>query len=370
MRRLTGRIPGLKIIDRYVMGRFAAIFGLVFFSLLMVFYIVTLVEMLGEIMENQVPFIYLLRYMYHFTPQMIGYALPVSVLMAVLLTFSLMSKNNEVVAVKVSGISLYRLALPSVILGLFFSFFFFWMQEKVIHKSNRLAFELRDVIMNRRPQQSEFEMQRNWVLGRGGEIFFYDFFEKERGRFENFNLIHLADDFSLLRRVQADTAYWKDEKSLNLEDAFVREFTDNLPLSFSTHRSTVLPLEEGPEFFRQKILLADNLNIAELRDYLEYLRENRRRTERYEAQLYAKYAFPFSVLVMALIAVPFSFKMGRHGALYGIGIAVMVSMVFWTLVGLANALGASGALPPLLSALAPYLLFAFTSLFFTLSLKT
>ena len=113
------------------------VFSLVFSSLLLVFYIVNILELIDNVIENKVPFFYLLKYDFYATPEIVTIILPVSILTAVLLTFSLMSKNNEVIAVQVSGISLLRLALPAVFLGLFLSLAVFFIQENVLPEANR-----------------------------------------------------------------------------------------------------------------------------------------------------------------------------------------------------------------------------------------
>ena len=81
-------------------------------------------------------------------------------------------------------------------------------------------------------------------------------------------------------------------------------------------------------------------------------------------------AFPLTSLVMVLLALPFSFSMGRKGAMHGIGIAVGASMIYWTTTGLANAFGAAGILPAALSAFMPVILFLLVSLMLSLNIRT
>jgi len=107
-----------KIIDLYVAKKLIFTFFMVFTSLILVFYIITIMELIDDVVENNVAFVRIFEFIYYHTPEIISFALPVSVLTAVLLTFSMMSKNNELVAVQVSGISLYRLTLPAMVTGI------------------------------------------------------------------------------------------------------------------------------------------------------------------------------------------------------------------------------------------------------------
>ena len=112
------------------------------------------------------------------------------------------------------------------------------------------------------------------------------------------------------------------------------------------------------------------MNSRDLKDYIRYLQEKRSDTLRYQAQLYNNYAFPFSSLVMVFIAIPFSFLMGNRGALFGIGIAVGVSMIYWGVLGIFSSVGATGVLSPLLAAFAPLVLFTLVSVFLFFKIKT
>lgn len=359
----------VKILDRYVLRRMLLIFSLVFSSLLLVFYIVNILEQIDNLIENGVPFIYVLKYNFYATPEIATIILPIAILTAVLLTFSLMSKNNEVVAVQVSGISLPRLALPALFLGLLLSLAVFFIQENVLPEANRRSTQILNVIHNRQ-SAVDMEFARNWVLGRDNRVYFYDFFEKHRGRFVHFNIIDLDGEFRLRRRLTALSATWRGERTLLLRDGFSREFRDQLPGPMRPFRELRLDIAENRKFFTEKVRFTGSMNSSELRDYIRYLEEKRSDPLRYRAQLYNNYAFPFSSLVMVFIAIPFSFLMGNRGALFGIGIAIGVSMIYWGALGIFSALGTTGAISPLPAAFAPLVLFTLASIFFFFRIKT
>ncbi|HSQ35744.1 MAG TPA: LptF/LptG family permease [Candidatus Binatia bacterium] len=359
----------LRILDRYVLRRMLAVFLLVFSSLLLVFYIINVLELIDNVIENKVPFIYVLRYDLYMTPEIVTIILPISILTAVLLTFSLMSKNNEVIAVQVSGISLLRLALPAVFLGLFFSLAAFFIQENLLPEANKRAGQTLDVI-HKRKSITDFELARNWLLGRDNRIYFYNFYDKAKKRFVNFNVIQLGPDFSMQRRISARTASWQDGNELLLVDGFEREFEGNFPKKFSAFAVRRLTSAENRNFFTRRIRFSSTMNSKELKGYIEFLKKTRSDPLRYEAQLYYNYAFPFSSLVMVFIAIPFSFLMGHRGALFGIGIAVGISMIYWGTLGIFSSMGSMAVLSPFFSAFAPLLLFSAISFVLFLYIKT
>ncbi len=335
----------------------------------MVFYIINILELIDNIIENKVPFIYVLKYDLYVTPEIITIILPISVLTAVLLTFSLMSKNNEVIAVQVSGISLLRLALPAVFLGLFLSLGAYFIQENILPEANKKSGQTLDVI-HKRKSFTDYELAKNWLLGKDNRIYFYNFYNRAKKSFINFNVLYLDPDFSIRRRISARTASWHGDRELLLADGFEREFEEKFPKNFSTFAARRLTISENRNFFTQRVKFSSTMNSKELRSYIEFLKKTRSDPLRYEAQLYYNYAFPFSSLVMVFIAIPFSFLMGNRGALFGIGIAVGISMIYWGTLGIFSSMGTMAVLSPLFSAFAPLLLFTAISSVLFLYIRT
>ncbi|MCP5102315.1 MAG: YjgP/YjgQ family permease, partial [bacterium] len=318
---------------------------------------------------NEVAFHYLLTYVYYYTPEIVKFVLPVSVLTSVLLTFSMMSKNNEITAVQVSGISLYRLAAPAIIIGFILSFVYFYIQENVAPEANRKAKQTMNII-HKRKTTAEHEFHKNWVVGDNNQFYFYDHINIKKKQYIRFNIIVLDESFSLKKRIAAKFAHWADDTELILEDGFEREFKNNAPLDYKDFTEKKVIIAEGEGIFKRKIRDFRYMNITALKQYIRNLKKNKSDATRYEAQLQNKYAFPFASLVMVLIAIPFSFSMGKKGALYGIGFAVGVSIIFWGTFGIFTALGSTALLSPFLSAFAPLFIFSGISIYMFINLKT
>ncbi|MCK4835255.1 MAG: LptF/LptG family permease [Candidatus Aminicenantes bacterium] len=358
-----------KILDIYVLKKLILAFFLILLSLLFIFSIITIVDLIDEVVKNKVEFTFLLHYVYYNIPEFISFIFPVSILTAVLLTFSLMSKSNEIIAVQVSGIGLHRLTLPAFVLGIIVSLFAFFIQENLTPTYNKKAVETLNVIRNI-TRQTDIELRKNWIIASNNEFFHYKYYNRRNNKFISFNVIRFNDDFELERRIFAGSAAWSGEKELHLKNGFERAFKENMPVDFVTFDSKKIGVKDGRSIFTKKISFSEFMNISELKRYINYLVRNKSDPTRYRAKLYYKYAFPFSSLVMVFIAIPFSFMMGNKGTLYGIGIAVGISMIFWGAIGMFSALGSSAILPPLLSAFAPLLLFGAVSFYLFINIKT
>ena len=110
---------------------------------------------------------------------------------------------------------------------------------------------------------------------------------------------------------------------------------------------------ETPDYFESEIRPPEQMRYSELKDYIEELRESGQPVPELEVELHNKIAFPVVSLVMALVALPFAFRLGRQGALYGIGISVVLGMVFLGVFAFFTTLGEAGALPPAVAVWSP-----------------
>ena len=87
-------------------------------------------------------------------------------------------------------------------------------------------------------------------------------------------------------------------------------------------------------------------------------------------ELQRKLSFPFITLILTLIAVPFAVTMGRHGALSGVGIGLVLALSYWVVISIFAAIGSAGMVTPLLAAWAPNVLFGGSAAYLLLAART
>ena len=127
---------------------------------------------------------------------------------------------------------------------------------------------------------------------------------------------------------------------------------------------------EPPSYFKREEKPSDTMGFGELRGYIASLESRGFDVAKLRVQLHRKLAFPMVGLVMTLLAVPFSFIVAHRGALYGIGIAIVIAIVYWAVLATFEALGNNALLHPALAAWAPNLMFGAAGLYLILTLDT
>jgi lipopolysaccharide export LptBFGC system permease protein LptF len=181
----------------------------------------------------------------------------------------------------------------------------------------------------------------------------------------------------LEERLFAARAIWNGAEGVyDLEHGYRRTAGRSSTLtSFVAQRVRAIGREPGgeierPEYFKREEKPSDTMRFGELQAYIRSLAARGFDVARLRVQLHRKLAFPMVGLVMTLLAVPFSFVVARRGALYGIGIAIVIAIVYWAVLATFEALGNNALLHPSLAAWAPNLIFGSAGLYLILTLET
>jgi LPS export ABC transporter permease LptG/LPS export ABC transporter permease LptF len=371
-------LPRPGILDRYISRSYLRLQGLTFVSLLGVFYIATFIDLADKLFGGKVTPDLLLRFFYFKTPQFIFYVIPISVLIATLVTIGGLTRNSELIVMKACGVSLYRAAAPLFAFAALASLVLFGLQEHVLAYSNRYANDLDRTIRSGSPQRINLA-NRRWVVGRNGEIYHFLYFDVKSGEFRDLWKYELDQRTWRLSRVTFANSV-KFDKATYRPDApsgrwrAVRGWSRDLspegePRAFDEFPSRDLVMEP-PDYFGSEQPEAAGMTYGELSAYIDEMRGSGLNILQLLVDLHRKLSFPFVTVVMTLLAVPFAVTTGRRGALYGIGIGIVLAIVYWTANNLFGLVGGAGMIAPVLAAWAPNLLFGAGAAFLLLTVRT
>jgi LPS export ABC transporter permease LptG/LPS export ABC transporter permease LptF len=366
--RFPLRFP--RTLDRYVIRRYLMIFLLAFASILAIFFIITFFEQIDNVYRYNKSISMLFDYIWYKLPEFIHQALPMTALAAALLSLGLMSKFNEITAVKTCGISLYRLIGPLVMLSLLICGVSFYIQENLLPYSNRKAEEVMGRITDRPPSISD-PLDRRWLMSRDrNRIYHYQFFDPIAGAFSRMSILEIdLDAWSFRKRSFAEKASIKGT-TLSLADAWEMEFADGIPVLFERREKAEVGLGEDQGYFQKEFKAPNQMRYAELEHYIEEIEERGFESLHFRVDLQAKLSFPLASLVMILLGTPFAFSMGRRGALVGIGLSIVIGMLYWGAIGVFKSMGYAGYLDVSLAAWGPNLLFGLIGIYLILKVRT
>ena len=112
------------------------------------------------------------------------------------------------------------------------------------------------------------------------------------------------------------------------------------------------------------------MSYTQLSRYVDDLRTSGFNAIPYAVALQRKVSFPFVTVIMTLIAVPFAVTTGRRGALYGVGVGIVLALGYWLLFSLFAAIGTAGLISPPLAAWAPNIMFTAGALYLIMTVRT
>jgi LPS export ABC transporter permease LptG len=362
------------LVDTYVLSSFLYYFAMLLTSFVLMTHIFTFFDLLGDIVKNHIPMSLVATYLLFLTPQLVYILTPISVLVGVLVTFGVLTKNNEVTAMKACGVSLYRLAIPVLLTSCVLSGLLFAFDYTYIPRANLIQDGIRNQIKGR-PAQTYLRPDRRWIFGRGSRIYHYKYFEPAESVMLGVNVFDLdPQTFRLKRHISAERARW--EPALNtwiFQNGWARDLSGDRVVdvkAFERGASSFRELDEPPSWFLKEVKQDKQMNPPELAAYIAELRQSGFDTIRLQVQFHKKFALPLFAAIMALLSVPFAFLVGSRGAIAGVGISFGIAVAYWAVSQIFEQVGNVNQLPPQLAAWAPDALFALSGLYLLTRVKT
>ncbi len=354
----------MNIISRYLFNeflRYAAICEILFTVLYLTIHFFGRVD---EFSEASLPTHIVVSYFLYKIPTIIVHMCPISTLIATIVVFSIMKKNNEITALKSCGIDILQLARPLLVLAVFISAGLFFFSETVVPLTSSKSYEIWRVKVRKKDPGRYFGRHEIWYKAERG-IYWIKKFDPKNGIMIRPSFYFFDDSFRLVRRVDSRRAIWKGDMWQAI-DGFMLKRTKE---GYMTERFQTLALDipERPEAFAQEELKPEELSYWQLKAFVRRIRAEGYDPTKYLVDLHIKLAFPFIVVIMILIGMPLTLKIQKGGASVAIAAGIALSFLYLIILGTCRALGFAGIFPPLLAAWLTNGLFFFVGIYFLLT---
>jgi lipopolysaccharide export system permease protein len=293
------------------------------------------------------------RYIGMRLPQLIQRFLPFSVLLGTLITFTTLSQNSEVVAMKAAGLSAHQILAPMMVASLAIAGISFTFNDTIVAPASAKLKKWQDVEYRKVPiddgvrynvwvREGRDFIQARTVIGKGAAM-----------KLEDVRLYQRANG-SVTQVIRAEKASFVDN-AWKLEK--VRTF--NVAGAEQT-RTDAMVVGRGiePKRFEQKKVDGDAKSFVELSEAIDEMKLAGRRTDSLEGNLWHKISGPLSAVLMPLLGAVAAFGLARSGALFlRAVIGMALGFAYFVADNFALAMGNLGAYPPFVAAWAPFLLF-------------
>jgi lipopolysaccharide export system permease protein len=348
----------MTILFRYIAREIAKNFAIILIVVVGIYLAVDFIEKIDNFLEAKVPLGRAMLFFSYRLPLILVQITPVGVLMAVLITFGLMGKNNELVILRSSGVSLRSLAGPVLLCGVAGTLLVILAAEVVapltVARANNIW--LREV----KGQRLATSRQQDIWLAGNQAIVHLKFYQPDQKRADGISVHRFDRQYNLVQRMDARQGEFQEDRWL-LQDGMLQQRNGpEEPWQVSVFDDQAVQLPFTPEELAQAAPQTEEMSFLQLYRYVEKARAEGYDATRYRVDLHAKVSFPFVCIIMTLVGAGLAAR-GRIrdglaiSIVYGLGIAFVYAVSFFLLF---MRLGYAGLLPPALAAWGVNLLYS------------
>ncbi|MCL4233397.1 MAG: LPS export ABC transporter permease LptG [Deltaproteobacteria bacterium] len=345
-----------RILDRYIGGAFLKMFATCLGGFVALYILVDFIERSSQIFKSDPAPVAVALYFAYKLPLIVFQMIPVACLLGSLLSLLILARNSELTAIKAGGVPILRASVPIIALAALISTLGFLLNEYVVPAATQKREYIYKVDIKKQVWRAKYRKE-NVFYRSGSAIYSFGLFVPEQNKISDVRMYRLDDRFRIAERAVAASAQYQNGHWM-LVDGYRWMFEGHRLVD--TAAFSVLPIElmESPDDLKIYQRDPEEMSWRELRAYVGDLRRQGYDVTNYEVELHGKLAFPLVPIIMAIIGVPFAVRVGRSGGVAaGVGIAIVIGVVYWIVHGLALAVGKSGAIGPIVAAWSAHAVF-------------
>ncbi len=353
----------MTLLDRYISKRFLQVLFFSLFAFLTVFVVVNMIEKMDDFLNQNVPKFVIMQFYLSSLPYFVVLCLPISMLLASLFSVGNMTRQNEIMAMKASGISLYRIFLPLYFIGFLVSIGAFYFGEYVVPYASEKREYIKDEYMEKHRESWRKSIKDVYARDNMDRLINIRSYNTARnvGRIVS---VRKFEGDELVKRIDAKTITWKDSSWI-LHDGYQRSFPESPENTGPFREMHLQNCNLTPKDFAKNLKLPEEMSSVELGEFIKEVERNGSNPEKWLVDYYLKFSFPLANLIIVLFGAPFSSQTRRGSAATGFGISLLVCFVYFGIVKTSQAVGHNGYLPPLIAAWLANIVFLVGGVFVT-----
>ncbi len=339
----------MTIVDKYLAREILKCLVVVLAVVVSLFVIAEFFNKADNFMEAGLPISRLIRYLQLKLPQIIAQITPIGLLLAVLIAFGLMNKNNEIIALKSGGVSVYYLLRPVLTIAVFLAILLFSLSEIVVPITISKANKIWLIEVKNKPTITS--KQRNiWIKGHRA-IYFIQYFNPQNQTISGVILNFFDKEFKLTRRVDAKKGLYVQGKWVFYDSMEQVLDEESAIYNVRLHSQKAENVDFLPEDLMRVFKKSDEMNIAELFTYIKEVELEGYDATTFRVDFHARFAYPVLSIIVCLMGTGIAVKRkSREGPSVSIAFGAAMVFLYWVLHSFCLSLGYGGLLPPVISA--------------------
>ena len=352
----------MRILDRYIFKSvFSSFLGCIL-TFQFLYVIVDVFSHLDDLLKEKIKLPVLGLYYLSYLPVIFVQVTPVACLLGTIYTLGVLNRNNEIMVMRASGLSIWRIGRVAIIFGAVISVLVFLVNERIVPRAENSVERIRNQIENNSAKKPEDSVIKNMsIYGLKNRLFFVNTFTIKENRLDGIVILEHDRQQNLIKKIIATSGKWEDG---------IWKFTDSITYNFDENGQVVgeptyfkeelMDIPEKPADFLKQRQHPEFMNISQLNNYIFILSKSGAKTviRNFKVDLYQRFTFPFTSLVIVVLGIPFALMIKkRASALSSVGISILLGFLYYVSSAVSLAFGKAGFLPPYLAASLAHIIF-------------
>ena len=341
----------MKLLHRYLLVQLVRNITLSLLVFVLLYITLDFLDRIDNIVAERASIFHTAQYFLYKIPLSITLMMPIAMLVGVLFTMGILSKNSEITAMRASGLTVLWIARPLLLVGGILSLLSLALNETLVPFATRRVKEIYNIDIRQKDKRGAYSQNDLWWRT-GNDFFSVGAFDSRTATLHEVSRLDISEDFSISRRTDATTAHWIDATlGWSMNGVTEYRFSPDSPLEIRRFQSLPLTIRESPESFYNVETEPDTMSFRALRSFIKRQARNGINIRGYLADLHAKLAFPFLNLIIVLVVLPFVMKGSRHGSLAGgVVAALVIGFSYYAVHSFSISLGRAEIWHPILAA--------------------
>lgn len=338
----------MSILDRYLIREIIKFFAIVLIAATGIYLVVDFFENVDKFLDAGLPVMRMIQFLQYKLPLIIAQITPVGILLSVLITFGLMHKNNEIIALKSGGLSIYYFIRPIFAVGVLITILLFLLSEIVVPVTISKAGHIYRVEVKKYTQTKG---KKNIWFKSHRSIAFISYFNPQEKSISGITLNFFDSQFKLERRIDAARGEFKEDRWVFKEimEQVLNNETGSYDIQF--HKEKVEEIDFLPEDLWRVAKKAEEMSYKELLAYILDVENEGYDATPYRVDLHGKFALAVACLIICLIGAGIAIgKISHLGFAINITLGILVIFLYWIIHSFCMSLGYGGMLPPVIAA--------------------
>ncbi len=361
----------MRILDRYILKSIASTFLGTILLFTFLYILIDAATHLDDFIANKVPYPVIFYYYASFFPVIFVQTSPIACLLSVLFTYSGLNNNNEIIALRASGLNYQKITRPAIMFGLIVTALVFLVNERFAPQAATIAEDIRkdkiEISAGERAQRANKPQPIKYLFfyGMNNKLFFIDEYDPASKTLSGVTIIGQDSQQRMTDKVTAFKGLWTGQgwKFLNCQVSNYNPEEPTLNEEIQFFKEKTIDLGESPEDLLKQKMNVSSMNIRQLKAYIKRFKASGAISalNNFKVDLQQKIAYPFACIVIIFVGLPFALVTGhRKGLTFAsVGIALVIGFLFYVVNAVGLALGKGGILTPVAAAwLAPVLFMA------------